>query len=55
MTAVARSREQVTQLLGAWRTGDEGAFGKLIRWSNPSSKNTRRFAPDYDTEMLVSF
>jgi len=35
MTTAARSREQVTRLLGAWRGGDEGAFGKLIPLVEP--------------------
>ena len=35
MTTVARSREQVTRLLGAWRGGDEGAFGQLIPLVEP--------------------
>jgi RNA polymerase sigma-70 factor (ECF subfamily) len=35
MTMPAPSQEEVTRLLGAWRGGDEGAFGKLIPLVEP--------------------
>src|SRR4029077_13937065 len=44
MTTVALSREQVTRLLGAWRGGDQGAFGKLIPLVEPE---LHRLATNY--------
>jgi RNA polymerase sigma factor (TIGR02999 family) len=35
MTTPSPSQQEVTKLLGAWRGGDEGAFGKLIPLVQP--------------------
>jgi hypothetical protein len=36
MTTPPSTRQEVTQLLGDWSGGDEGALEKLFRWCNPN-------------------